>query len=187
MNRLNFKQLAERLSDENLLLALAQGEEEALSIFYQRHSGKVLRFCLKKGFSKESADEILQIVFLQLWRKRAHYSAQYKALAWLYILTKSETKDYRNREKTFARTKSIPAEEFMTDASQNDDFSPIKRQEELSWEGLSEVQKDVLTKRFYEDKEFSEIALALGKSESNIRKIISRAFQVLRSRKEEEK
>lgn len=181
MKRLNFKQLAPQLSDEDLLISLSEGgEEEALKVLYQRHSGKVLGYCLKKGFPKEAAEEIVQIVFMQIWKKRTLYSPQYKALAWLFVLTKSEAKDYRNREKTQLKVKTAWNQEKMLFVSQNDLHSPIHQEQELSLKGLTTLQREALEKRYYEEQEFSEIAKALGKSESNIRKIISRALQILR-------
>lgn len=181
MNRLNFKQLAPQLSDENLLIALAEGgEEEALKEFYQRHSGKVLGYCLKKGFPKESAEEVLQIVFLQLWRKRTNYSPQYKALAWLYTITQSEAKDYLNRDRTQKKVKDSFAEETRHGLSQRTELAPSIHEVSVSLDALSPSQKEVIQKRFFEDQEFSEIAKALGQSEASVRKVISRALQVLR-------
>ncbi|MGE5085757.1 MAG: RNA polymerase sigma factor [Bacillota bacterium] len=170
----------QNLSDEDLLLALADGEEAALDILYSRHSGRVLAYCLKRGLSGEQADDVLQIVFLQLYRKKHLYDPKHQALAWIYVITRSELKDYRNREiKNFL--------EWDDSLSQSTEMAPTLESKDESAALLEELkprEQEILKLRYLDELEYDEIAKRLNESTSNIRQIVSRSLKFLRRRHE---
>ncbi|MBO9668135.1 MAG: sigma-70 family RNA polymerase sigma factor [Bdellovibrio sp.] len=167
-------------TDEELLLSLADGEEKALDILYMRHSGRVLSYVLKRGLPKEQADDVLQIVFLQVFRKKHLYDPKHAALAWIYVITRSELKDYKNREiKDFL--------EWDDSLSQTVAASPIIESKEESEALLKELkprEQEVLRMRYLDEMEYDEIAERLQESTSNIRQLVSRSLKVLRRRHE---
>lgn len=169
-------------SDEELLLSLARGENEALDLLFLRHSNKVLGFALKKGLSRERAQDVVQIVFMQMYRKKDQYRPEHSAMAWLYVITRSETKDYRLREiKNFS--------ELNEDLSQLEGDVPKLEQEESSRKqtqemlsSLSPRERQVMEERYLHELEYAEIAKKLDQSESNIRQIVSRSVRLLRKK-----
>lgn len=167
-------------SDEELLVSLAEGDAKALDHLYLRHSGRVLSYGLKRGLSREQADDLLQIVFLQVFRKKHLYDVKHSALAWIYVITRSELKDYRNREiKDFL--------EWDDSLSQSEPSPPILEQKEESQvllDNLKLREKEVLKMRYLDELEYEEIAEKLHESTSNIRQIVSRSLKLLRRRHE---
>lgn len=165
-------------TDEELLLSLAEGETKALDILYLRHSGRVLAYALKKGLSQERAEDVLQIVFLQLHRKKHLYDPKHAALAWIYVITRSELKDYRNREiKDF--------QEWDESLSQTAGMTPIleTKDEALGLlSALREKDQEIVKMRYLDEMEYAEIAKVLNESEGNIRQIVSRSLRLLRGR-----
>ncbi|WP_253720885.1 RNA polymerase sigma factor [Bdellovibrio bacteriovorus] len=163
-------------TDEELLLKLAEGETKALDILYLRHSGRVLSYALKRGLPQERAEDLLQIVFLQVHRKKHLYDSRYKALAWIYVITRSELKDYRNREiKDFS--------EWNDSLSQTDGAVPMLEEKEEAATLLAELkprEQEVMKLRYLDELEYEEIAEVLKMSESNIRQIVSRSLKLLR-------
>ncbi len=166
------------LSDEDLLLALADGTEKALDILFLRHSGRVLQYCLKRGLAAEKADDVLQIVFLQIFRKKHLYSPQHRALAWIYVIARSELKDYRNREsKNHSEWDDLLSQtEVLTPSIEHRNESEVLLQE------LKPRDREVLELRYLEELEFDEISKRLQESPANIRKIISRSLKFLRTK-----
>ena len=166
----------QNLSDENLLLQLAEGEVKALDILYLRHSARVLTYSLKRGLSKEQAEDVLQIVFMQLHRKKHLYDPQHAALAWLFVITRSELKDYRNRElKDFS--------EWSDSLSQTTGSAPIIEVQDEAQALLKELrprEQEIMKLRYLDELEYEEIAAVLKESESNIRQIVSRSLRLLR-------
>jgi len=169
----------QNLTDEQLLVDLANGKELALDALFLRHSGKILAYALKRGLPQERAEDLVQIVFLQLFRKKHLYKSQHKALAWIYVITRSELKDYKNREIKHH-------EEYQDSASavsQNAGFAPrteTKDEAAHLLASLSPREKEVLELRFLSELEYQEIAERLGLTPVSIRQIVSRALRGLR-------
>ena len=166
-------------NDQDLLLSLAQGDDaSALDHFFKRHSNKVYNYALKRGLNGEQAQDVVQIVFMQIYRKRSQYNPKYAALAWLYVITRSEVKDYKLRElKNFA--------EFDESLSQSSHEEPnIERNQEIShyMGDLSEKERQIVEDRYLNELEYEEIARKLNESESNIRQIVSRSLRFLRKK-----
>lgn len=165
-------------NDQDLLLSLAQGDDSALDHFFKRHSNKVYNYALKRGLNGEQAQDVVQIVFMQIYRKRSHYNPQYAALAWLYVITRSELKDYRLREvKEFT--------EFDDSLSQSPSHAPsIERNEEVShyMTELPEKERQIVEDRYLNELEYEEIARKLNETESNVRQIVSRSLKFLRKK-----
>ncbi|HEY8272553.1 MAG TPA: sigma-70 family RNA polymerase sigma factor [Pseudobdellovibrionaceae bacterium] len=170
-------------SDQELLLSLAQGNNKALDYLFKRHSNKVYNYALKRKFNTEQAQDLVQIVFMQIYRKRIQYDPHYAALAWIYVITKSELKDYKLRElKNFA--------EFNESVSQNlghipnREYNGFEDNQEVQYyiSGLDEKEKQILQDRYLNELEYEEIAQKLNESESNIRQIVSRSLKFLRKK-----
>ncbi|MNL18055.1 RNA polymerase sigma factor SigM [compost metagenome] len=144
-----------------------------MDCLYTRQSGRVLSYALKRGLTRDQAEDLLQIVFMQVYRKKHLYDAKYSALAWIYVISRSELKDYRNREiKNFA--------ELPSDLSQNEDLAPIKEETEELLGQLKDREQEVLRLRYLDELEYAEIAAVLNESESNIRQIVSRSLKFLK-------
>ena len=169
----------------NLLLRLKSAEASVdlnsiLSQFYNETFKLVYNYCLKKGLSKENTEDITQIVYTQIFKKRLAYNPEHSPLAWLYIITKSETKDYLKKLRTYKDY--LEDYNLFIDVSQTPTDSPSNLQEELlsDIKTLSQKEIDLIKLRFYEEKDFQEIAVDFGLTEANVRKIISRAVKKIK-------
>src|SRR5690349_2863429 len=60
-------------TDEDLLLEIAKGDTAAFSEFYDRYSRLVYGALLRLLKKPDDAEDILQEVFLQVWRKSDTY------------------------------------------------------------------------------------------------------------------
>ncbi|WP_413287793.1 RNA polymerase sigma factor [Bdellovibrio sp. HCB337] len=167
-------------TDQELLLCLAQDDnaDAALDHFFKRHSNKVYNYALKRGLNGEQAQDVVQIVFLQIYRKRTQYNPKYAALAWVYVITRSELKDYKLRElKNY--------EEFNDFVSQAEQMTPnIEKAQEVSGllTDLGEKERQIIEDRYLNELEYEEIARKLNESESNVRQIVSRSLRFLRKK-----
>ena len=166
------------LNDEELLLEVAEGSDRALAEFYGRHHAKVRAFALKKGRTQEFADELCQIVFIQLFRKKNLYDPQYKALAWLYVITKSEHKDLLLKEKRHQNP------DLLTELSQSQASPPSKVESEVDIDEvlatLSPQEQELVRARYLNEEEYAAIAERLQSSEASVRQMVSRAIKKLR-------
>lgn len=164
-------------TDEQLFIDLAQEDPGALDEIYRRHAARVLGFIMKhRSLSRERAEDVTQIVFMQLYRKRHQYRPEHAALAWVYVVTKSELRDYLARESRHLDKNHSPL-------SQPEAPTPNWEERDEAralLERLSEKDRDLVERRYLRDQDFDEIARDLGTSPVNVRQLISRALRKLR-------
>ena len=158
----------------------SQAQSRALELFYNETAHLPFAFCRKKGLSAQDGEDIVQIVYTQIYNKRLKYNPDYSPLAWLFIITKSEAKDYLKKSATY--TDYLKDYGLFVDLSQNTSEIPSNEQEvkALDLSSLNAKEKTALEQRYFAEKDFSDIADTLGLTETNVRKIISRAIQKLK-------
>src|SRR5262245_56169681 len=70
--------------DAMLVASLARGDARALELIYERHSRGVYSLALRLLSDSPSAEDVVQEVFLRLWRQPAAYQPRRgKLTAWL--------------------------------------------------------------------------------------------------------
>lgn len=183
-------------SKKNILLKLKQAKASSecsvlLKQFYNETSYLVHAFCKKKGLSPEDTEEVVQIVYIKIFTKRNQYNPDHSPLAWLYIITRSETKDFLKSQRIYKNYVS----EFYDFLSQTDSLNPsnIQGTQTLPTDDirsllsenssvLSEKEMTALKSRYSDEKDFGTIAAELNTSSLNIRKIISRGLKKIKER-----
>lgn len=154
----------------------SQAQSRALELFYNETAHLVFAFCRKKGITSQDGEDIVQIVYTKVYNKRGKYNPDYSPLAWLFVITKSEAKDYLKKSAIYGEY--LKDYGLFLDLSQMPDEKPINNEIDLS--SLNDKEKAALEQRYFDEKEFIEIAKNLGLTETNVRKIISRAIQKLK-------
>jgi RNA polymerase sigma-70 factor (ECF subfamily) len=82
-------------SDSALLLRrIAGGDIDAFQAFYQLHAGRVLAYARQLGRKPDLAEDVVQEVFVAVWRKAASYQADRgDPVGWLYTITRNKLVD----------------------------------------------------------------------------------------------
>lgn len=112
------------LSDNDLVLLLKDGSEQALSALYLRYWDKLLTVATNRLDDPETAEECVQDVFFRLWQRReslalSHSLATYLAVAVKYRVINVMDKQYRLRnriEQSYIGTteaSSLSAEDYL--------------------------------------------------------------------------
>ena len=156
-----------------------QGEYEAFSELYARHSGKVYAY-LKSHLpsQNQSADDLLQASFLKLHEHRSKYDAKYPFLAWLFSITRN-TKIDSIRRKSATPTDAAELDRLVqTQAVAEEESKEADVDAALS--GLPAAQRELIQMRFKDGLSFEEISSRLGEKQATIRKRISRTVQDLK-------
>ncbi len=77
-----------KLSDEQLVEALAAGDDDALSVLYDRYAKAVFSLAARITRDQSTAEEVTQEVFVRTWRSAATYTASRGRFAsWLLSVT----------------------------------------------------------------------------------------------------
>src|SRR5919206_4919659 len=127
----------DELSDEQLMARVAGPEvEAALSTLYDRHRRTVFGVGLKLLGDRSLAEELVQEVFLKVWRSsRTFDSARSSFSTWLYRVTRSVALDlYRKRAR---RVRPISDGDPYLGSARDPSAGPQEIVDEswLSWRG----------------------------------------------------
>lgn len=156
------------LSDLDLLREIAAGSGEALGLFYDRHAALVLGFLCRLLSDRNEAEEILQEVFLQVWRDARRYDPERSSpRGWLLLLARSRafdrhraTASRRRREDGAAR--SSPALAVAPLGTRRLEHGESRRRIGSALERLPPEQRRVIELAFYEGLTQTQIAAALN-------------------------
>lgn len=87
-------------SDAVIVSALRSGDEQAMAQLYERYSSIVYAVALRVLGDTGAAEDVLQEVFLQLWRSPQTYDASRGSLpAWLAVITRNRAIDLLRKRK----------------------------------------------------------------------------------------
>ncbi len=89
---------------EAWLARIASGDQDAMLRFYDRYFGLVAGYCRRTLPDRELADEVIQDVFLMVWRSAARFDAERAGVAtWLLVMARSRSVDaLRKTRRTVA-------------------------------------------------------------------------------------
>jgi RNA polymerase sigma-70 factor (ECF subfamily) len=81
-------------NDSALLAGIRSGDESAMAALYDRYSSVVYSVALRVLTDTAAAEDVLQEVFMQLWRNPGRFDASRGALApWLAVITRNRAID----------------------------------------------------------------------------------------------
>lgn len=177
-------------SDETLMQAITDRHQIALRELYQRY-GKTLKAVVTRVVHEETeADDVLQEIFLQVWKEAANYSPEAgRPLGWVVTLARRRAIDRLRRRQAYCRAKDrfeLQVEQ-QPDAWINnridDDLvrSDMRRFLHRQMNSLPDQQRKVIELSFFEGRSHREIAALTGtplgtvktRLELGLRKLVS--------------
>jgi RNA polymerase sigma-70 factor, ECF subfamily len=181
-------QRADELSDEQLMARLDGPEvEAALSELYDRYSRTVYGVGIKILGDRSSAEEMVQEVFLKVWRSSGTFDPSRASFStWLYRVTRSCALDlYRKRAH---RVHQIPDGETHVVTTRDSSAGPQEVVDEswLSWrvsralEVLDAPHKEVINLAYFEGFSQREISERTGVPLGTVKSRTANAFKKLR-------
>jgi RNA polymerase sigma-70 factor (ECF subfamily) len=162
--------------DEALMLRIQGGDEQALGLLLERYGNLVLSIGLKILRDREEAEELVQDVFFQLYRKCHLYDSN-RGTARSWLLQTAYHRAFDRREylqvRRFYDSKSVEELAEVMRASCDVEYEARVNQGETilrrAFEQLSEKQSQTLTLFFLEGYTLREISEALNEPLPNVR------------------
>jgi RNA polymerase sigma factor (sigma-70 family) len=165
----------ESTSDEELMAAYQQGDDQAFGLLYQRHSGKVYGFLMNRLKDQQTANDVFQATFMKLHAARSHYDPSFPFVPWLFTVCKSVLVDSVRKRN---RVKEDHNQEALENAVAQEP-TPESTIPDLS--ALSQPQRQAIEFRYGQELSFEDIAKRLETSPTNVRQMVSRAVKKLRA------
>ncbi len=95
---------------EDCIFKIAKGDKEALAELYKQTHAAVYGFALSLLKNKQDAEDVLQDVYIQVWKNAGGYRAKGKPLAWLFTITRNLALMTIRQQK---RTVSVAPEDWQ--------------------------------------------------------------------------
>lgn len=162
------------MTDEQLVKAYAQGNNEAFDILLKKYQDKLYSYIIRIVKNEDVANDVFQDTFVKaiMTIKQGRYTESGKFPAWITRIAHNLIIDHYRQEKS-ENTQSADISD--TDILNRKDLSEdtiediiISRQQLSDVKALlhllPEPQKEVLTMRFYANMSFKEIAEATNVS-----------------------
>ena len=153
--------------DVDLLKAIAARNEAALGQLYDRYRLILFGVLVRILNNREEAEDVLQEVFLQVWRRAADFDENRgRPFTWLVTLARSRGIDrlraLASRERVATMAGATEASEEVSDAATDAIRSEERGVVNSALSQLPEEQKRPLMLAYFDGLTQSEIALQLG-------------------------
>ena len=182
-------QHATSMIDPNLLARVVKGDQQAFSQLYDHSSTLLFTLAVRILGNHEEAAELLQDVYLEVWRKVSRYDVgRGTPIAWLVTLTKSRAID-RLRARASRGYQATNSLEAGT-ATQVADHGPSPFETQADQElciavgaavaGLPIAQQQAIELAYYEGLSHTEIASRLNQPLGTVKTRIKLGMSKLR-------
>ena len=167
------------------------GDSEAFAQIYDAYAQKLFRYIRLKVRSRQQAEDLLQEVFVKIWRGLPGYQSDKGSFnSWAYRVAANALNDFFRKtyrapealemseeveyEASFWQTESLPAEKLL-------DMELAVGELKQTLAALPDDYRRVLECRFLQDLSVEETAEILGRSSVAIRILQHRALKRLKT------
>ncbi len=169
------------------MMRVAADDEEAVSQLYDRFGSLVYRMAYQAMPTRADAEDVVQEVFVRLWRTAGRYDPKRAALVtWVMLLARRHMVDRLRRMR--ARVRPAPLEEaWSPPANAPVAGAGMEKDERFSLvleriERLPELQKTVVKRAYLNGQTLKQIGIELNIPLGTIKSALSRALVRLRER-----
>lgn len=159
------------MEDEVQRLLRARRYDEGFERLLDRHESQVYRMAVMMLRDPGRAEEVTQDVFLQVWRALSKYDGRAAPSTWLYAIARNAC---LSALRAAAYRRTSPIENVPEPAAEN-----AAAEETLDIRHfvarLPDVQRDVVTLFYLQDRSLKDVALGLDLPEGTVKSHLHRA------------
>jgi RNA polymerase sigma-70 factor (ECF subfamily) len=171
--------LREKVHEQVLVLRCQAGDCEAFESLYERYHVSLTYYLRRLLESPETADDVLQIVWLKVLReiRRVRHSVAFRV--WLYRLARNEALQHIRRDRRWAEVEQSLS---VTQPDEHEDGFSAEDAERVhaALARISPVHREVLVLRYLEELSYEEIASVVGCELGTVRSRLHYAKRAMR-------
>lgn len=171
----------EKKTDEELV-SLSLKDPAFFRILVGRYEKRLFFYVLRLSrLSREDAEDLLQDIFLSVYRNLNDFDRDLKFSSWIYRIAHNRTVSFWRKNKNRERVLSQDEEMKLINLPSSENLSrelEIRGDAEEVQKTLKKISKksrEVLLLRFFEDKSYEEISDILEKPMGTVATLLSRA------------
>jgi len=116
----------ELVEEQAIISRAQQGDQQAFYQLYQKYHRKVYAICWRMLADKDSAEDVCQEVFVQLWQKISNFRGDSKFSTWLHSVTSNIVLGHLRKHKNWLqRIFSIEDQTIQDVAVEMEDTSEL--------------------------------------------------------------
>jgi RNA polymerase sigma-70 factor, ECF subfamily len=166
--------------DQELIAAIRSGNGDAMAKLYDRYSGIVYSVALRVLTDTGAAEDVLQEVFMQLWRNSSAFDASRGNLgAWLAVIARNRAIDFLRRRKPDIDLEDVVVSvdcDLESEAGRKMSMSKVRS----TLASMPPEQRFALEMAFFQEMSHAEIAAKTGEPLGTIKTRIRTALLNLR-------
>jgi len=173
--------------DSALVERMMAGDENALSALYDRYSGMLFSMLVRILRDTSAAEEILQDLFLQLWRNAGQFDASRGSLpAWLMVIGRnraiSRLRQRDRRAMAEADDEGFSIEAVPSPGNLEDEAARMELMHKLqtALATLPSEQREAVELAYFDGMTQTEIAARTGSPLGTVKSRVRTAMQVLK-------
>lgn len=165
-----------RLTDEDIMLAVANGNIDSLSVLFNRYNVKIYNFFYKMLQDKSVSEDLTQDVFVKILSHRSSYKkGNFKA--WIYTIARNIFNTYyQNILKDRQNIVQEEIKDIENMSSNEDDIEQLH----LALQKLNKEDRELIVMHRFQQMQYSQIADIIGSSENAVKVKTHRAIKKLK-------
>ncbi len=166
--------------DTSLLASVQSGDQQAMASLFDRYSKLVYSVALRVLRDPAAAEDVLQEVFMQIWRNPDSFTAARGSLGgWLAIVSRNRSIDTIRRKRPMVDVDDVPLASAFNLADEAERNSLMERARGVMVQ-LPIEQRKTLEMAFFDGLTHSEIAEMTGDPLGTVKTRIRSALLTLR-------
>lgn len=180
------------LSDEDLILRVIRGDDEAFALLVRRYQGMVFNVAYRLTGNRGDAEDLAQEAFVRAYRAMTTFDPSRPLAPWLKRITTNACLNWLEMQKTRPQTTASDLAGADEDEDALDRFADPGGTPEQQLTGVEQTQqirlalaqlparyRVMIELRHYQDLSYDEIALALNVPVSTVKSDLFRARKKL--------
>jgi RNA polymerase sigma-70 factor (ECF subfamily) len=152
------------LSDKALVQLIADEDKRALKLLYVRHHDRVRRFVTRLTGNESTAEEVVNEVFLEVWRHAGQFEGRSQVATWLMSIARFKAiSECRRRSEAQLDERSAAV---IEDPSDTPATSMHKRERsdilQKCLAKLTPLHREVINRIYYQGQKIEEVAQFTG-------------------------
>jgi len=151
--------------------ALAEGDKQAIQVLFARHNVRVFRFVLRLVSNASVAEDLVNEVFIEVWRQPGAFAGRCRVATWLLAIARNKAITVLRRcsdaelDEEPAMMIEDPSDDPETTIEKNDRSAVLRK----CLTQLSPVHREVIDLVYYHEKSVGEVAQIIAAPESTVK------------------